>query len=155
MSSPGSGAAPNQPPPSSAYAELPTETTPTRSVRTFMIGVSTDSGPRLLAFQMSNLLVGRLPDNHVSINHGSVSRRHGRICIGPKGVTVEDLGSQNGTTVNGTPVKGQPQPLRPGDIIRFGHIPCFYFGFIDPDNPPAPERIEQSIALVPSGSTGT
>ncbi len=138
-----------------AFAELPTETTPNaaRAVRTFLLAVSTESGPRLLAFQMGNILVGRLPDNHISINHGSVSRRHARINVGQTGVTLEDLGSQNGTTINGGAVKGQPMPLRPGDIVRFGHVPVFYFGFIDFENPPLPEIVETSVAFSPSASS--
>jgi hypothetical protein len=120
-----------------------------RAVRCLLFGVSTDDGPRLLAFQASNLLTGRLPDNHLAINHVSVSRRHARISIGPRGVTLEDMGSQNGTTVNGTPVQ-KGQPLRPGDIIRLGHVPLFYFGFIDPESPPQPLRIEHSLSITPS-----
>src|SRR5690606_3293879 len=73
---------------------------PAQAVRTFLFALSTDSGPKLLAFRMSNLLIGRLPDNHLALNHGSVSRRHARISVTNRGVTVEDMGSQNGTTVN-------------------------------------------------------
>jgi len=120
-------------------------------VRCFLIGVATDQGPRLLAYQTGNILIGRLPDNHLSINHVSVSRRHARISVKARGVTVEDMGSQNGTTVNGTPVQGE-QTLRPGDIVRLGHVPVFYFGFIDPETPPEPERVEHSVAITPSRS---
>ena len=49
-----------------------------------------------------------------------VSRRHAVIRATPAGPAIEDLGSTNGTFVNGERVKG-PHRLRPGDQVRFGH----------------------------------
>ena len=120
-----------------------------RSVRTFMFALSTDEGPRLLAFRTSNLLIGRLPDNHLALNHGSVSRRHARIAVTPRGVTIEDMGSQNGTTVNGAAVNSAQQ-IRPGDVLRIGHVPLFYFGFIQPDDPPCLEVVEANLTVNPT-----
>jgi len=120
-----------------------------KSVRTFMVGLATEDGPKLLAFAVANLLIGRMPDNHLGLNHGSVSRRHARIAVTNKGVIIEDLGSQNGTTINGKPVKGETA-LRPGDVVRIGYVPLFYFGFIRTDNPPAVEFVDGSLTLNPS-----
>jgi hypothetical protein len=118
------------------------------AVRTFAFALSTDEGPSLLAFRVSNMLIGRLPDNHLGLNHSSVSRRHARISVTPRGVTIEDMGSQNGTTVNGEPTRGVT-PIRPGDVVRIGHVPMFYFGFIQPDDPPAMRFVDNSICLNP------
>lgn len=118
------------------------------TVKTYMIALATEVGPRLLIFRESNLLVGRLPDNHLGLNHGSVSRRHAKLSVTAKGVIIEDMRSQNGTTLNGNPVNA-PKHVRPGDIIRIGHVPLFYFGFIDPDNPPAAELVEGGVTLTP------
>ncbi len=118
------------------------------TVRTFLFAVASDKGPRLLAFRTSNVLVGRLPDNHLSLNHGSVSRRHAKISVTNQGVFIEDMGSQNGTTLNGTSLKGQSN-LRPGDILRIGHVPLYYFGFVNPDRPPQLELVDASIAVNP------
>lgn len=123
-----------------------------RAVRSYLFAIATDQGPRLLSFQTGNILMGRLPDNHLSINHVSVSRRHARISIGVRGVTIEDMGSQNGTSVNGSPVKKE-HPLHPGDVIRLGHVPLFYFGFYDPQSPPQPETVDHSLAITPSQSS--
>jgi pSer/pThr/pTyr-binding forkhead associated (FHA) protein len=116
------------------------------AVRTFMFGIATDQGPRLLAFRINSMLIGRLPDNHFAINHGSVSRRHARIIVSPSGMLVEDLESQNGTTINGVRVKKE-HPLKPGDVLRIGHVPLFYFGFIRPDAPPAIDLVESAVAV--------
>jgi pSer/pThr/pTyr-binding forkhead associated (FHA) protein len=118
------------------------------AVKTFMFALTTDRGPKLLAFRSSNILVGRLPDNHLSLNHSSVSRRHAVIAVTNRGVTVEDMGSQNGTTINGVIIK-QQTAIRPGDIIRIGHIPLYYFGFINMDAPPVPDLVENSIVITP------
>lgn len=118
------------------------------TVRTYMMGLATEVGPKLLIFRESNLLIGRLPDNHLALNHGSVSRRHARLSVTGKGVVIEDMGSQNGTTLNGNPVNGT-RNVRPGDIIRIGHVPLFYFGFIDQNNPPAAEIVEGGVLLTP------
>jgi pSer/pThr/pTyr-binding forkhead associated (FHA) protein len=118
------------------------------TVKTFLVAIASDRGPRLLAFRVSNLLIGRLPDNHLSLNHNSVSRRHAKIDVTSRGVFIEDLGSQNGTTVNGTVANGQT-PVRPGDILRIGHVPVYYFGFIDPSSPPTVEDTEQGVKLNP------
>jgi hypothetical protein len=120
-----------------------------RSVRTFMFAVATDSGPRLLAYSVGNLLVGRLPDNHLALNHGSVSRRHAKISVTQRGVVIEDMGSQNGTTVNGKAVK-EETPVRPGDVLRIGYVPIFYFGFVQSDRPPAVEFVEGCLSVNPS-----
>ncbi|MBI5155470.1 FHA domain-containing protein [Candidatus Poribacteria bacterium] len=120
-----------------------------RAVRAYMFALATESGPRLLAFQIGNLLIGRLPDNHLALNHSSVSRRHARIAVTPTGVTIEDMQSQNGTTVNGTPTQGAT-PIRPGDVLRIGHVPVFYFGFIVPDEPPVMEMIQSAISVNPT-----
>lgn len=127
----------------------PTEkSVPSLTVKTFMVAIATDHGPKLLAFRVSNLLIGRLPDNHLALNHGSVSRRHAKVSVTTAGVKIEDLGSQNGTTVNGTPVRGQAD-VRPGDIVRVGHVALYYFGFVNPEKPPAMEFIENNVQLNP------
>jgi len=134
---------------SSTDSDLPTDGPSARAVRCFLLGIATDCGPRLLAFQTGNVLIGRLPDNHLAINHTSVSRRHARISIGPKGAVIEDMGSQNGTTVNGTTLRGSTA-IRPGDILRLGHVPVYYFGFFDPEHPPQPEWVDHAVAINPS-----
>jgi hypothetical protein len=59
------------------------------------------------------------------------------------------MGSQNGTTVNGTAITGQHN-LKPGDILRIGYVPLFYFGFVQPDKAPEMDVIETSVAVSPN-----
>ncbi|MEJ2855577.1 MULTISPECIES: FHA domain-containing protein [unclassified Saccharothrix] len=56
----------------------------------------------------------RIPDRSVSSCHAALVRRGGR-------VVVEDLGSTNGTAVNGTTVSAA-RPLANGDVVGFGGV---------------------------------
>lgn len=65
-------------------------------------------------------LIGREPAAAVWIDSSLVSRRHASITIGADSMSVEDLGSRNGTFVNGERLIG-PRPLGHADEIRIGH----------------------------------
>ncbi|WP_394937175.1 FhaA domain-containing protein [uncultured Ilumatobacter sp.] len=63
--------------------------------------------------------VGRLPESTISINDANVSRNHAEIRTGSAAYVAVDLGSTNGTMVNGVRFVGE-QRLNDGDIISFG-----------------------------------
>lgn len=70
-------------------------------------------------------LVGRAgsgrPDLDVGIADGTVSTEHVSIAIDARGVTVQDLGSRNGSALNGALLPPRmPTPLRHGDRLRLG-----------------------------------
>ncbi|HEX4960500.1 MAG TPA: ATP-binding cassette domain-containing protein [Thermoanaerobaculia bacterium] len=67
----------------------------------------------------TTLLVGRTPDNDLPIDHPLISRRHARFERSGARWTVTDLGSTNGTYVNGARITG-PAALRIGDVVDFG-----------------------------------
>jgi DNA-binding winged helix-turn-helix (wHTH) protein len=66
-------------------------------------------------------LVGRDPAVQVVIDSTTVSRRHAAIRVTASEVTIEDLGSRNGSFVCGRRVVGV-MPLSDGDTLRFGRI---------------------------------
>ncbi len=66
-------------------------------------------------------VVGRGADSEVVLDQMGVSRRHARLVVGSGRVDLEDLGSRNGTFVNGTRIAG-PVRLRPGDQIVMGTV---------------------------------
>jgi hypothetical protein len=63
--------------------------------------------------------VGRLPECTIPLSDHNVSRRHAEIRPGRGAYVVVDLGSTNGTMVNGTRINGE-QRLGDGDILSFG-----------------------------------
>jgi len=66
-------------------------------------------------------LLGRDPKNTVVITDSSAAARHTRLCQQNGVWWVEDLGSQNGTMLNGLRLS-EPTPMAPGDIIGIGEL---------------------------------
>jgi hypothetical protein len=66
-----------------------------------------------------SVTIGRDITNDIVINDPEVSRHHLRFTRGGGGFTMEDLGSTNGTFINGQRMTGS-RPLRPGDMIGLG-----------------------------------
>jgi hypothetical protein len=64
------------------------------------------------------ITIGRSPDNTIVINNPSVSARHAQLQLAGETYRLKDLGSTNGTQVNGKPVT--ETLLRFDDRIRFG-----------------------------------
>ena len=66
------------------------------------------------------LTLGRGPQNDVSLDGDDyASTRHARIEPRRDGIWIEDVGSTNGTFVNGDRL-AEPRRLKPGDVIRIG-----------------------------------
>jgi diguanylate cyclase (GGDEF)-like protein len=67
---------------------------------------------------------GRSSECDVTIPDEGISARHFEIALGPSGkFMVRDLGSMNGTLVNGQRLAGAERPLEPGDQLLIGHTP--------------------------------
>ncbi|MGW4631694.1 FHA domain-containing protein [Nocardia sp. NPDC004415] len=66
------------------------------------------------------LSIGRTSDNQIVVNDPLASRRHARLVSSAEGLTIEDLGSANGTFVNGH--RQQRTVLRERDIVTIGNI---------------------------------
>ena len=73
-------------------------------------------GPREIALDPGENLIGRDRDSVVWIDDASVSRRHARIAVDDSGATVEDLGSKNGTYVRGRRIQ-KPARLEDRDPL--------------------------------------
>jgi DNA-binding winged helix-turn-helix (wHTH) protein len=69
--------------------------------------------------------IGREPAAAVWLDSSSVSRRHAIITVLPTEARIEDVGSKNGTAVNGAQVSGAVA-LRDGDRVSIGSVPLIY-----------------------------
>lgn len=66
------------------------------------------------------VVIGRQADCDISIPSEEISRRHAQLKPTPAGLAVEDLGSSNGTYINGKRV--QQGLMRPGEELRLDNI---------------------------------
>ena len=67
----------------------------------------------------NELYIGRDINNDIVINDSEVSRKHARLILQAGGYVLEDLGSTNGSFVNGQRLMG-PHVLRPGEVVMLG-----------------------------------
>ena len=74
--------------------------------------------------QPQGLVIGRAADQcELVVAHATVSRRHARLTVSGEALQVEDLGSTNGTAVNGVALKaGTPVALHAGTKLRLGDV---------------------------------
>jgi len=66
-------------------------------------------------------ILGRDEDSDAMLDDPQVSRHHARVVIDPDRVTIEDLGSKNGTFVRDERIE-QPVELEDGDEVRLGSV---------------------------------
>lgn len=67
------------------------------------------------------VIVGRSPGADIVIGAGYVSGRHARFQLMGQNLFVEDLGSKNGTAVNGSLI-GSPAALQDKDVVNVGDV---------------------------------
>jgi hypothetical protein len=84
-------------------------------------------------------IVGRDPRCTVWLDESGVSRRHARIVVTGTSVTIEDLGSKNGTFIDHRRVAGAQQ-LADGDVIRLGSTELKFRVWSEAE-PPATARV--------------
>jgi two-component system, NtrC family, sensor kinase len=75
-------------------------------------------GNRIAVFDDITLVIGRSVGCHIRLDDSQVSRQHASICLTSGECTIHDLGSANGTRVNGRVVR--EHILRNGDSVRVG-----------------------------------
>jgi DNA-binding winged helix-turn-helix (wHTH) protein len=90
-------------------------------------------GQREVALSDGENILGRGTDSLVWIDAQSVSRRHARVMVASGLATLEDLGSKNGTYVNGIKLSS-PIALRDGDELRIGNVPMTLKVFARPSS---------------------
>ena len=90
------------------------------SSQTFQLVMRAGPNPgKTFTLSKSEIVIGRDVNVDVVINTAEVSRRHARLYLDGGAYVVEDLGSTNGTFVNGQRLAA-PASLRTGDIIMLG-----------------------------------
>ena len=76
------------------------------------------SGDQVMLFRQSRVIIGRGKEADLRVNDPNVSRKHAAVYWNNGRLMVDDLGSTNGTMVNGYPVTRTM--LRPTDVVAIG-----------------------------------
>jgi len=87
----------------------------------YLLVVDNDSSSIFHLPRSGAIVIGRAPEAELRVQHASVSRRHATIRIDDGTLRVADLGSHNGTRVNGEPV-GEARALASGDVVTVGDV---------------------------------
>ncbi|MFI1336588.1 FHA domain-containing protein [Streptomyces sp. NPDC020845] len=140
------------------YPGLPEAAAPDATVRLDVVAGPDAGGVHLL--HGGQVRIGRSADADVPLDDPDVSRLHCAVTVADDGrVTITDLGSTNGTAVDGAPVGPHAVPLPPGALLRIGesalrlHTPS--------PSPAPPERLpahpdgEGHLRVVPGAHPGT
>jgi predicted component of type VI protein secretion system len=94
------------------------------------------SGPntgKIYPLELSEISIGREASNDIAINDGEISRKHAKMTLHGTTYLIQDLGSTNGTSINGQRITGS-QVLNPGDTVSFGeNIVMLYEATLDPN----------------------
>ncbi|MFQ5616057.1 MAG: FHA domain-containing protein, partial [Anaerolineales bacterium] len=97
----------------------------------WLVGTRPDGKPSRWPLEKEDVTIGRKAPADLILSFPHISRLHAKITRTPKGYFLEDLGSRNGTFVNGNPVGRRPHRLFGGDEIVLGEVTTLRFD--DPD----------------------
>jgi pSer/pThr/pTyr-binding forkhead associated (FHA) protein len=106
----------------------------------------------------SETTLGRHADCDVLLTEGHASRRHAKVLLTPDGAWVEDLGSSNGTFINGSRITGRVR-IASGDRLRFDveeydfRMPARAMQPMIPDENKTVYRPPEAAAVVAESST--
>lgn len=78
-----------------------------------------------LVLSGARMIIGRSDSSDLRVQDAFVSHSHAAVLRQGPRILLEDLGSRNGTSVNGQTVHGM-RALRHGDVIGFGHVQIRY-----------------------------
>ncbi len=116
---------------------------------------SSDGSRTRLALAQDRVVIGRSRDSDIFLPDQWLSRHHAQIVRRDGGCFLSDLGSKNGTLLNGGPVHGEIR-LRHGDLITLGEHSLTFSGDAEPAadlaDEPEPEGTQvfsaQELSLV-------
>jgi diguanylate cyclase (GGDEF)-like protein len=108
---------------------------PGRIVPVIQVSAGAEQGRILSLFQYNHVTVGRGKDCELVVHDPSCSRRHAEIYITEgNNAEIKDLGSTNGTKVNGKRIKRETLKLTDGDRIQLGDSTILRFTLMPEDD---------------------
>ena len=114
-----------------------------------LVHVRSDGKQQPIPLKAGKVIIGRQDDCQVRIPSAQISRHHCELVAGGSGVRIRDLGSSNGTFVNGQKV--EDADLNPGDVVAVGSM----LFVVRIDGEPAvinPEELSQRVRSASSAA---
>ncbi len=93
-----------------------------------------------------SMTIGRDPMAEITINDPEVSRRHAQLIGTISGYRIQDLGSTNGTFVDGIRLGGEPRDLEAGQVISIGGGLALVYQIADSGDYQADTLLDASMA---------
>ncbi|XYI02803.1 sigma 54-interacting transcriptional regulator [Sorangium sp. So ce1128] len=90
-----------------------------RGISSYLLVIGASSSYRRALPDEGALIVGRSDDADVRLDTAAVSRRHAKLVVSGGEIRITDLGSHNGTVVNGERIEGS-RTLGSGDVVAIG-----------------------------------
>jgi ABC transport system ATP-binding/permease protein len=110
---------------------------------------SVDSEPQTAAQRI--VTIGRSPDSTVVLDYPMISWNHARLLVGrAEKLTVEDLGSTNGTAVGNPDNRIQRATVRPDDSIYFGSFKVRVSRLLEPDKLALGAGVQETVPFAGS-----
>ncbi|MBI3877807.1 MAG: FHA domain-containing protein [Verrucomicrobia bacterium] len=103
---------------------------------------------RAFELKAERTTIGRHEDNSFQIPASSVSGHHAEILLQGNDILIKDLGSTNGTYLNGTQIT--ESVVQPWQTVRFGTIEARVELSPTPPGPPA-KKVQDKTTVVPHG----
>ncbi|MET0540589.1 MAG: FHA domain-containing protein [Variovorax sp.] len=123
-----------------------------------LILMTKTNSPKQVELTAARTVIGRDVSSDLQIDRPRISRRHAELSSTEEGTWIEDLGSSNGTFVNGRQI--QRQELHHGDVVRLGDCDIRYltretnFALAEElslaDHDDSPSTYERTAIFVPS-----
>jgi len=85
-----------------------------------------DDGSAILAISLNRSLIGRALDSDIRVANQEVSRHHVIMYRQDGATMIQDLGSANGTYLNGVRLTEEPAPIHGGDTLMLGDLAFTY-----------------------------
>jgi pSer/pThr/pTyr-binding forkhead associated (FHA) protein len=115
---------------------------------------------QVIAIEDDVLTLGRDPLSDIILDDPEVSRHHAKLLMETGGYAIQDMGSTNGTFVDGKRLTGEPMTLKPGQVIMLGsNVTLVYQAMVAADpmatvvapvapvEPEAPEELDELVEL--------
>lgn len=87
--------------------------------------------------------VGSSPDSHILLQRPEISAQHAQLLVTEDGLKLVDMGSSNGTYLDGMQVGQTPVECMPGSTVKIGEAELFLKGPAMPPVPTTPEPAEE------------